>query len=95
MYNAHRRFFPFTEHFCVDNARVIDGKIRYFEFIKWNFGMSKKCSYLKKTAKINANKMEMLPLFQNLYVVITMYNDSLKLQMLLTVHFIAILHMRL
>jgi hypothetical protein len=29
MYNAHRRFFPFTEHFCIDNARVIDGKIRY------------------------------------------------------------------
>jgi hypothetical protein len=31
MYNAHRRFFPFTEHFCIDNARVIDGKIRYFK----------------------------------------------------------------
>jgi hypothetical protein len=31
MYNAHRRFFPFTEHFCIDNARVIDGKIRYYE----------------------------------------------------------------
>jgi hypothetical protein len=29
MYNAHRRFFSFTEHFCIDNARVIDGKIRY------------------------------------------------------------------
>jgi hypothetical protein len=28
MYNAHRRFFPFTEHFFIYNARVIDGKIR-------------------------------------------------------------------
>jgi hypothetical protein len=34
MYNAHRRFSPFTEHFCIDNARVIDGKIRYFELCR-------------------------------------------------------------
>jgi hypothetical protein len=31
MYYAHRRFFPFTEHFCIYKARVIDGKIRYIE----------------------------------------------------------------
>jgi hypothetical protein len=30
MYNAHRRFFPFTENFCIFKARVIDGQKRSF-----------------------------------------------------------------
>jgi hypothetical protein len=35
MYNAHRRFFPFTEHYSIDPPRVIDGKIRYTMFMKF------------------------------------------------------------
>jgi hypothetical protein len=31
MYNAHRRFFRLTEHFCIDNVRVIDGKYGNFK----------------------------------------------------------------
>jgi hypothetical protein len=27
LHNVHRRFFPLTERFCIDNARIIDGKI--------------------------------------------------------------------
>jgi hypothetical protein len=33
LHNAHRLFFfSFTERFCIDNARVIDGKIGYMKF---------------------------------------------------------------
>jgi hypothetical protein len=48
MYNAHCRFFPFTGHFCIDNACVIDGKLRYIErFIDWYCIVNTVCFHVK------------------------------------------------